>query len=173
MSERKTFTSSLIVLDSNVWGIGFLVPKDVSDYFIQFDKKRYIFYIDGNGPIHRTMMPLGDGQYFIHVSKPLMKEMGVVKDQRCEISVELDNSRYGMNVSEEFQEALDIFHEANAHFHKLTPGKQRNLIHMVNTMKRPESRAKKAVHIMEYLETYHGKLDFKALHAWFKMQNSR
>lgn len=168
-----TFESELVQLESNVWGKGFMIPREVSDELIKVKSKRYIFTINGGPEFRRSILSKGNREYFLYVSKELTKSQNVKLGDRCALTVREDKSELGMEMPEEFQVALDMFEEAAQHFNKFTPGKKRTLIYMVDKLKRPESRAKKAIQIVEYLEVYNGKLDFKELNKWFKMQNSR
>lgn len=167
------FKAPLIQLESSVWGLAFLIPQEISDRLKAEKNQRFIYTFNGSKDVHRTMMPLGDNQYFVYVSKGLMKDIGVKLNQIVEIKVRPDKSEYGMDMPEEMKEALEAYPEADNHFHSLTKGKQRTLIYLVSSLKRIESRVKKAVQIMEYLEAYNGKLDFKELNKWIKMSNSR
>jgi len=173
MSQTLQFTSQLIRLDSSVWGLAFIIPRKISDQFRQSKHKRFIYNFNGSKDIHRTMMPKGDNEYFVYVSKDLMKELKIKLNQVIEISIRPDLSEYGMEMPEEMMEALLAYPQADEYFHQLTPGKQRTLIYQVANLKRVESRVKKAVQILEYLEAYNGKLDFKELNKWYKMSNSR
>lgn len=101
-----------------------------------------------------------------------MKTLGYPIGTEVEITVEPDESKYGMPMPEEFEEALIEYPKASDYFQALTPGKQRNLIYIVANPKRVETRVKKAIQIVEYLEHSGGKLDFKALHQWFKDTNN-
>jgi hypothetical protein len=169
----KTFTSSLERLDSNIWGLYFSIPKAVSDYFLEKGVKRFVYTLNGTQTIHRAMLSHGDGTYFLYVNKPLMKALGLPIGTKVEIEMRADTSEYGMPMPEEFKEALLAYPDADAHFHALTKGKQRNLIYMVENLKRVESRVKKAIQIVEYLEHSGGRIDFRELNNWFKIFNSR
>lgn len=167
-----SFESILGKLDSATWGLYFDIPKEVSDYFIDAGVKRFVYSFDNGKTIHRAMLPHGDGRYFLYVNKPLMKTLGYPIGAKVVISMEEDQSTYGMPMPEELQESLEAYDQANKYFHQLTPGKQRNLIYMVSNLKRVESRVKKAIQIVEFLEHYQGQLDFKALNQWFKDHNN-
>jgi len=84
-----------------------------------------------------------------------------------------DESKYGMPMPEEFDELMKIDDELNEVFHKLTPGKQRSLLHIIGKAKRSETRLNKAIVISEYLKQVNGKIDFKQLQQAFKDYNQR
>jgi len=62
--------------------------------------------------------------------------------------------------------------EAKLVFDKLTPGKQRTLIYIVNKVKNPESRMKKAQAISHHLKVCQSNLDFKQLNELIKYYNN-
>lgn len=167
-----SFKSTLMRLDSSVWGLYFDIPKEVSRAFLDKGVKRFIYDLEGKKQIHRAMLSRGEGQYFLYVNKALMKEFNWPLGTELEITMKEDKSEYGMDMPEEFEEALLAFPEASEHFENLTPGKQRTLIYMVAKPKRIETKVKKAVQIVEYLVHSDGKLDFKELNQWFKIHNS-
>ncbi|MDX1684535.1 MAG: YdeI/OmpD-associated family protein [Saprospiraceae bacterium] len=169
---KKVFRSTLQKMDSAVWGLYFDIPDTVSKVFLEKNVKRFVYSFDNGKKIHRAMLSRGDGQYFLYVNKSLMKELGYSLGTEVEITMEEDQSEYGMPLPEELEEAFGLFPEGHEHFEALTPGKQRTLIYMVDKPKRVETRVKKAVQILEYLEHYKGKLDFKELNNWFKLKNN-
>jgi len=63
--------------------------------------------------------------------------------------------------------------DGNKVFHRLTPGKQRSLLHIIAKPKSENIRIKKAVAILEYLKSVNGKLDFKELNLAIKNANNR
>ena len=166
--EKKIFKSTLIKLNSNVWGLCFLVPLDVVEYFKAQKVTRFLFSINNTEELPRAMISTGEGRYYIYLNKELAKKQRLVLGDEVTISIRADQSKYGMPMPEELSEAFIIFPLADEYFHKLTPGKQRTLIHLVAKPKREETRVKKAVQILEYLEHVSGKLDFKELNQWFK-----
>ena len=72
----RNFTSTLERLDSEVWGLHFNIPKEVSDAFLNEGIKRFVYTFDNGKQIHRAMMPHGKGHYFLYVNKALMRELG-------------------------------------------------------------------------------------------------
>lgn len=166
--EKKTFKSTLIKLNSNVWGLCFLVPTDVVDYFKAQKVSRFLFSINDTEELPRALISTGEGRYYIYLNKEVAKKQRLVVGDEVTISLKADQSKYGMPMPEELSEAFVMFPLADEVFHKLTPGKQRTLIYLVAKPKKEETRVRKAVQILEYLEHVNGKLDFKELNQWFK-----
>lgn len=115
----------------------------------------------------------GNDTYYITVNKQVQKELGAQMGDEIEISLQIDTSKYGMPMPIELQTALEQDSLADHYFHDLTPGKQRNLIYIVNQAKQSETRIKKALVIVNYLLSTSGKLDFKELNLAFKDANRK
>ncbi|MCP9236163.1 YdeI/OmpD-associated family protein [Lewinella sp. JB7] len=129
---------------------------------------RVICRINGEGVIHRGLLPDGHGDYFLLVSKEVRQQFGLEEGDVVSIELSPDDSDYGIPLPPEAAELWEIDPEAREVFHDLTPGKQRNLLLMIDKLKRPDSRARKAVQIHEYLKHTNGKLDYRELNTWMK-----
>ena len=113
-------------------------------------------------------MPEGNGKYFLMLSKDLMKKFQLLEGQTVDVFIEQDNTRYGMPISEELKELLDLDPDGEVYFHKLTPGKIRSLLHFVNKFNSSDKRIEKSVIILEHLKSNNGSLDWKSLNEAFK-----
>ncbi len=167
----KPYTSSLENLESNVYGLHFKVSNKQAAPFIDGADRRILCEINGIKKIHSSFMPLGNGDWYILVSKALAKELKIELGQEVSLIFEKDHSKYGMEVPEEFLEILHQDIQGSEYFHKLTPGKQRNLIYIVAKVKNSNSRINKGLAIMHHLKEMNGKLDFKILNETLKSFN--
>ena len=165
------FKSIVSVLDSNVYGHYLTVPRKVSDQYRDTDR-RMVAIIGGKVKIHCALMPKGKSEYMILLHKHIRKKLQISLGDEVEVNLEKDESEYGMPLPEELSELWDIDPDAFQVFHTLTKGKQRTLIYQIGQGKRSETRAKKAVAIMEYLKMVNGKLDFKELNQFIKNYNA-
>jgi bifunctional DNA-binding transcriptional regulator/antitoxin component of YhaV-PrlF toxin-antitoxin module len=164
----KTFESTLLDLDSNLWGHYFPVPPAISDFFKKEDIQRLICTINGAVKIHCALTPRGDGTYFITVNKETRKRLKLKVGDTVQLQLEEDTSKYGMPVPEEFSELIKFEPEADKYFHALTPGKQRSLLYWIGQPKTSNPRLKRALALVEHLKANEGKLDFKMLHQLVK-----
>jgi hypothetical protein len=112
-----------------------------------------------------------NGYYYVLINKQNVKQLGLVKDEPILVSLTEETSKYGMPMAEEMQEVFAQEPEALSYFDKLTPGKQRNLIHLVNKVKNQNSRISKALAISHHLKEVKGELDFKMLNQTIKDYN--
>lgn len=114
-------------------------------------------------------MPYGDGSYFINFNKEIRTKISKANLHQLHISIQIDESEYGLPFPEELKELLELDEEGNHHFHNLTIGKQRNLIHLIGKPKNSDIRIRKAITVVDYLKSTGGKLDFKALYNALKV----
>ena len=121
--------------------------------------------------LHTGLMNDGRGDHFITVNQQLRKREGWDVGDQITLTITPDDSDYGIPVPAEASELWDLDPEARTVFHSLTPGQQRGLLYQIDKLKRPESRAKKAVQIHEYLKSVDGKLDYRQLNAYIKADN--
>ena len=166
-----SFKSQIIRIDGNVWNLGFQVPSHVVEKYKGQEYKRVVCKINGSHEFQCALMPKGEGKYFINVNKEIQKKFGLSEGDEVTAEIKPDESKYGLPMPEELEGLLQVDEEGSKLFHALTPGKQRNLIHIVGTAKRSETRIKKALVIVEYLKEVNGKLDFKELNLAFKNAN--
>lgn len=166
------FTSQVSIFEENLWSYHLPVPLPVAQHFKQTTKdSRVICWLNETVKIHAAILPKGNDQYYLMCSKALRKKLGVVAGDAVHIKMEKDESKYGIPLPEEFQEAMYADPEGDAFFHALTPGKQRSLIHLVAKLKSSNKRIEKSVIILEHLRSQKGILDFKQLHQDFKDAN--
>jgi uncharacterized protein YdeI (YjbR/CyaY-like superfamily) len=76
-----------------------------------------------------------------------------------------------MPMPEELEAVFDSDPIAFKFFEKLTPGKQRSLLHLVGKVKRESSRIAKSLAIADHLVSFNGQLDYKALNERIKHYN--
>ena len=127
-----------------------------------------------NGEVEHNcaLMPSGRGTYMITLHKALRKKLKIGLGDVVKVEMTKDDSEYGMPVPEELGELFEIDPDGDKIFHSLTKGKQRSLIYMISQGKRSETRARKAVAILEYLKTVNGRLDFRELKQFIRNYNA-
>ena len=174
MADTHTFIARLTDKTDEKWGHAISVPVAISDAILATqDDRRVRCTLDDIAPYSCALIPGGEGSYFILVNKSRLRALGKQAGSEVRVQLTQDDSPYGMPMPEELGELLALDPEGNAYFHALTPGKQRSLIYQVSHPKRSETRLRKAVVIVEFLKTNHGKLDFKALNEAHKAANGR
>ncbi len=166
----KSFTTTLDVLNSPIWGYHLPIPPEIAEEFKIKGIKRVVCEVNGKLKIHSAILS-SNGYYYVLINKQNVKQLGLVKDEPILVSLTEETSKYGMPMAEEMQEVFAQEPEALSYFDKLTPGKQRNLIHLVNKVKNQNSRISKALAISHHLKEVKGELDFKMLNQTIKDYN--
>jgi len=167
----QKFKSTLIKLPGNVWDIAFIVPTEIANHYITINDKRVVCVLNNELEIHAALMPKGENVWFINTNAEIRKKLKIGEGDIISVEIRTDTSKYGMPISEEMEELLKQDEIGRSFFENLTMGKQRALIHQVNTLKSSDKRLKKAITMLDYLVRVKGKLDFKELNLAYK--NSR
>lgn len=156
--------------DSTLWGLHFLVPDDIAPLFIEGKDRRVICSINDIITLHCALMP-NKGTWFVMLNKEIFKKLNLVPNSEINVVISKDTSEYGMPMADEFREVLDQEPLADKYFHALTPGKQRSLLHIINTVKNSESRIRKSLAIADHLTVNKGTIDYKLLSEALKEYN--
>ncbi|SFT52710.1 protein of unknown function [Lishizhenia tianjinensis] len=167
MNQGKTLTTHLRRFDGKLWSYVLPFAQEAVQNFIT-DDRRILLYFNDKDYIHCALMPDGLGDYFVNINKEVRRQFDLEEDIAIQVTLTKDDSKYGMPLPQELEELWKndvVFYD---YFHALTPGKQRNLLHLVNKIKSADKRQEKAIVIYQYLIEAKGKLDFKELHAAFK-----
>ncbi len=168
MAKSYSLKSQLIKDDAFLYPLQFYI----TDYIVQALKadkvKRLQISINEHDAFAGSLLSGGQHQYYIKINKSQLKKMALSIGETVSIKLSPDDSEYGMPLPQEFAAIWEIDDEANRYFHELTPGKQRNLIYIVNSVKSLDIRIRKATIIMEHLKINIGKLDFKVLNESMK-----
>lgn len=162
------FQTIISKFDDSLWGYHVKVPDEIHQSFLDQKIKRVLLQIDDSEKLHAGFMPEGNGKYFLMLSKDVMKKLSVAGGQSVNVFIMEDTTRYGMPISEEMKELLELDPEGEVYFHQLTPGKIRSLLYVVNKVKSSNKRIEKSVVILEHLKANNGNLDWKALNEAFK-----
>ncbi len=163
-----TFTAKLEKFNSDLWGHHVVVPDDIAAPLLKSKKKRFKGTFNDGIETHCALMPMGNGRYFININKDIRSQLKLRIGSKVTVTLSEDDSKYGMEMPEEFQVLLDQDIEGDKYFHARTPGRQRALIYIVAKYKSSDKRLEKAVVILDFLKWNQGKLDFKALNVAFK-----
>lgn len=173
MKDTMTFCFDTTVErfeDSPIWVFFIPIPIDVAEQLVD-KNRRVLCSIKAGKPIHCALMHDGSGGFFINLNKELIKKHNLQQHDKVSITLEKDDSRYGIFVPDFFEELCHQDPVAKEAFHQLTMGKQRSLLHIMGKPKSEQKQLEKALIIFEYLKDCEGELDFKALNEAFK--NSR
>ena len=166
------FQSVIEKFGGDLWGLHFKVPEDVAEMFISNKARRILVSIEGSETYHAGLMHLKTGIKFININQVFCKKHHLLPGDSIDVQISEDVSKYGMEMPEEFEIALDMDPDADAHFQALTPGKQRNLIYFASQAKSSNIRARRAWVVCDHLKSHQGIIDFKELNQEIKVANN-
>lgn len=166
-----SFETRLFRKEGNVWDVAIYVPTAKAEKVKDLVDKRVLCSINGCEPIHAALMPQGNRDFFINTNKETRKKLNLEVDDKVNITLEKDTSKYGMPLPEELKTAWELDPEGHEVFHTLTMGKQRSLVYQIGKPKSSDIRIKKALTMLEYLKSVNGNLDYKELNKAYKESN--
>ncbi len=107
-------------------------------------KVRLLCKINGLEVFPCAVMPKGEYEGFIMLSKEKIKKWKLNSEEIYNVEIEKDESEYGMPLCEELQEVFNQDPIGKKRFDELSPGKQRNIIYYTSKIKSPALRAERA-----------------------------
>ena len=107
---------------------------------------------------------LDDGNAYITLNTAMLKQLGLSAGDEVNLTLMQDDSEFGMPVPAELDELLAQDAEGLQRFMGLPPGKQRYIIHYINSVKSSEKRLERALLLIGNLKkTQPGKEEFRQL----------
>ncbi|WP_297334853.1 YdeI/OmpD-associated family protein [Algoriphagus sp.] len=167
----ESFQAIIQKFDFNHWQYHLAVSDQIATKFIDRDHRRVLVWIDSLGPFHMALIK-SKHYWYLMVNRQIREKLRLEEGSAVRVRLEKDESEFGLEMPEEFGVLMDQDEEDRMYFNRLTPGKQRSLIHLVVKVKNPESRMKKSLAIMHHLRLSKGKLDFKQLNELIKYYNN-
>lgn len=141
------------------WTSIIVIPEDV---FIEMIKiapnKRIICTLNNTLTFHCAMIPRKN-YHFIMLGKDKIKTLNLDINDEFLVEIILDESEFGADMSEEFQEVLASDPDGKILFDKLTPGKQRSIIYFISRTKSSHLKIEKTFVFVEHLKRNKGKFD--------------
>lgn len=163
MKSANSFTAKLDRFNSNLWYFHFIVPIKIAKKFIDGNNKRVVCTLNNTETFQAALMHLGDGNFFINVNKKLRDKLKLNEGDNVYVSLQKDESEYGLPMPIELAELMKMDDEGHKVFHSLTLGKQRTMLHFIGTPKNMDIRIKRAICVIEHLKLHHGKIVYKEL----------
>ncbi len=171
MSSAHSFTATLHLFEDNLWFYHFLVPNPIAEQLLASPTgRRVLCTLQHSQSYHCSLMPDGLGGWFINVNQQLREKLQLHDGSPLYVLLLPDTTEFGMPMPEELEECLNQDEAAKSLFNALTPGKQRNLIYIVSTVKSNAIKMRRALVIAAHIKAY-PKLDFKALNVALKAAN--
>ncbi|MDC1451676.1 YdeI/OmpD-associated family protein [Vicingaceae bacterium] len=125
------------------------MPKTISEYLIKGKDRRVIVLFNNEIKNHCAIMSSQEGP-FIMLNKGIVKQLKINTGDVVKLEIVRDTSEYGMPICEEFEAVIFRDEVVFNYFQALTPGKQRNLIHLVNKIKNPDIKINMSMTIAKH-----------------------
>lgn len=171
--DQYAFSASLELSNNKLWGAHFTVPDAIAQLFVAQGSKRVVCTLNERETYQCGLLPKGDGSYLITVNKKLRDTLRLKEGSRLQVILQKDESEFGLPMPAEFKALLEEDLEGADPFYALTPGKQRTLLYIVQSVKNPDLRINRGIAILEHLKKNSGKIDFRQLNEAIKAQNQR
>lgn len=127
-------------------------------------KQRVLFSVNGSENWHGGFVGLGDGNAYITLNTARLKQLGLSVGDEVDLTLMKDESEFGMEVPAELDELLAQDDEGLKRFMALTPGKQRYIIHYINSVKSSDKRLERSIMLITNLKmTTPGKESFRQM----------
>ncbi len=159
----KEFESKLEPSHNKLWAHHAAVPPYITNYFLDVGTKRVVATINGCEPFQCALTAYKKGTYVIKVNQKLKKNLGLIVGETVKITLEKDESEYGLPFPDALREVLLQDPEGEKFFNTLTKGKQRTLLYIINQGKSQDRQVIRSVIVIEHLKQYKGKIDYKVL----------
>ncbi len=167
------FQTTLCLSDGDLYHCFLRVPPEIAAYFIESGSKRLVCTLQNNLDYHCGLLHDGSGGFIVSVSGARRRSLKLEVGQLIDVALKLDNSKYGMPMSEEFRAVMEQDERAFSFFEKLTAGKQRSLIHWSDGVKSSEIKIRRALVVARHLVLQRGKVEFSLLAREIKEANAR
>ncbi len=157
--KRQKIKAKFVNADDATSGWHFLaIDREIVDKF-QFEGKarRVNCSINGTEPFQCALMPWGE-IFFIIVNKLRRTKLGLNAGDVVDVTLEKDESKYGLPMPEEFREILNQDPDGDKLFHSLTAGKQRSILYQVAQPKDVDRRIHVGLIFIEHLKKNEGKI---------------
>lgn len=132
----------------------FLIPTAIAGMFREqgHDRVKVLVRFEGKEiSYHAALRPI-KGNFPVMLNKPNQNYLGLFPNDYFEVRLCEDNTRYGVDLPEEFTAVMKSDPEAQEVFDTLSTGKQRGLIYMILRYKNSQTRIDKTLCLCENLK---------------------
>ena len=128
-----------------------IVPEKIARPLHQGSRPRILAEFDNGKKLHCALHHKND-LYYIYLGKSSRDKTGLRLGDKVTVTLRADTSEFGMEIPEELKELLLLDPEGERLFLALTPGKQRTVIHYIQSAKAEATRINRALRIVENLK---------------------
>jgi hypothetical protein len=117
----------------------------------QFENKRQtrlICKLDSKISFQCGLNHLGDGNFFIILSKKKLEIIGKKLGDKLKLEITIDPNPLGVDIPEVLETLIEQDNKLKEKFEKLSLGKQRNVIHQIKKIKNIDLKIKKSIELI-------------------------
>lgn len=149
---------------SNLRTFIIVVPVEAVEQFDQSTDTRFWCTIEGSLRYQCGLMNYKGGQRYFAITSDKLKALDLEVGCSVHVTLEKDESEYGMPFPVELEVLLDQDQEGKRRFDGLTIGKRRNIIYFINQAKREQTRIDRAILLIGHLKQIpEGKEDMRQI----------
>lgn len=135
----------------------FPINKQLIMQYEKNSKTRFICTIDDSYTFSCGLNHLGEGNYFVMLTKDRMNNIGKSVGDSIAIQLVEDTSKLGIEIPEVLEILLEQDPRLNAKFAQFTPGKQRSIIFQMNKIKDLNKQVAKTIELIDTVDLYRKK----------------
>lgn len=128
------------------------IPTEIAEELVEAGTRRLIADLNGTD-VRRYLFSNADGEWAIIVGLSKLRDAGVSPGDMVIVGLRPDPNPDHVEICEEFQVALEQDPEAQERFDSFTTGKQRSLVHYINSAKRTSTRVRRSLEMCEKIRT--------------------
>lgn len=129
------------------------IPAEIADPLLgKSNKVRVIMHLENGEKLHRALKRNKDRETLITLGKSTLKQAKINPDQEVTLYLEVDETEFGYELPEEFQEVMRQDPEGEKAFMELTPGLQRSFLHYIVSAKTVDTRIKRSLKLIDNLK---------------------
>ncbi|MER2998102.1 YdeI/OmpD-associated family protein [Pontibacter populi] len=128
------------------------VPPEVVQQLGGSFKARLLCTINDKLTFQGGLVALGGGSGYISINNVRLKQLGLSAGSEVQVSLQKDESEFGIEMPEELTELLSQDDEGKRRFELLPPGKLRYIIYYVSQVKSSQLRVDRALMLINNLK---------------------
>lgn len=152
-ASSSSFTTTVVRLETGMRYHALPVPDDVAADFTAAGIRRVIAVINGHA-CKRALQNHADGGGFIIAGADLLKTCGLKLRSTATVSLAPDPEPDALDIPQAFALVLEQDHEARGRWETFPLGRQRSLLHYIQSAKQEATQIKRAWELAEKIRTH-------------------
>ena len=155
MEKTPKFTAYLApIIDKGMYHYPQMdIPQEIADAMLgDRNMLRVIVHFENGMKVHRALKRNKNGETFISLGKSTLKDAKVEPGTELPLVLEVDRTKFGFSLPEEFAEVMNQDPEGEKAFLELKPGLQRSFLYYIGSAKTVDTRINRSLQLMENLK---------------------